>query len=358
MTKHARLSPSASERWMQCPGSVTLIETLPEHMRNQSSEAADLGTAIHELAERCLVEDLTPEYFHSKTINGFDIEITHVAIASIYVDYVRSLRGQKFIEQRVTLEDHVEECFGTCDAVVVNDRHIEIVDLKTGRFPVSAVDNSQLMIYALGAVLGHGGFESFERITMTIVQPLSGGVKSHSVSAEELQAFMQELKLSAERIVTRAEHYQVGEKTCKFCAAKAICPAQRAIATRAAAADFQSVVGDEFTLADWLGMLPHLRAFADGLEEYARELLLDGQSIEGFELSKPQRRRYWKSTSALMSYIEDRGLHDAFMQTTLLTPAQVEKAGFDLQDLQDYVVVKETTPRVIKAQSADGFDDI
>ena len=49
MAKHAkRFSPSAAERWMTCPGSVTACLDLP----NESSSYADEGTAAHYMAEQ------------------------------------------------------------------------------------------------------------------------------------------------------------------------------------------------------------------------------------------------------------------------------------------------------------------
>lgn len=50
MAQHARLSASASDRWINCPSSVMLIEkhTVEGEV---SSEYADEGTCAHELAD-------------------------------------------------------------------------------------------------------------------------------------------------------------------------------------------------------------------------------------------------------------------------------------------------------------------
>ena len=44
---HARLSASGAERWLECPPSVKLEEQFPD----TSSEYAQEGTFMHELAE-------------------------------------------------------------------------------------------------------------------------------------------------------------------------------------------------------------------------------------------------------------------------------------------------------------------
>ena len=46
--KHARLSASHTDRFMQCPGSYRLESLMPYE---PAGEAAAIGTAIHELSE-------------------------------------------------------------------------------------------------------------------------------------------------------------------------------------------------------------------------------------------------------------------------------------------------------------------
>lgn len=47
LEQHALLSTSGAHRWLACPPSATLEAGLPE----SSSQAAEQGTAAHELAE-------------------------------------------------------------------------------------------------------------------------------------------------------------------------------------------------------------------------------------------------------------------------------------------------------------------
>ena len=49
--KHARLSASRTDRFMQCPGSYRLESLMPYE---PAGEAAAIGTAIHELSELIL----------------------------------------------------------------------------------------------------------------------------------------------------------------------------------------------------------------------------------------------------------------------------------------------------------------
>ena len=61
---HARLAPSASKRWMACPGSIRMTANLPR----TTSEYAELGTAAHLLFEMCMRLDDAPEAWLGRTI--------------------------------------------------------------------------------------------------------------------------------------------------------------------------------------------------------------------------------------------------------------------------------------------------
>ena len=84
---HAKLSPSASKRWLACPGSIRLGADMP----NQSSAAAEEGTQAHALAESILLgNEIIPD--------DFDM----LANVRVYTDYVQDLvketGGDLFVE--------------------------------------------------------------------------------------------------------------------------------------------------------------------------------------------------------------------------------------------------------------------
>ncbi len=57
------------------------------------------------------------------------------------------------IEQRLDFSEWVPDGFGTGDFVIIADGTMEICDLKYGKgVPVSAVNNKQMRLYALGAI--------------------------------------------------------------------------------------------------------------------------------------------------------------------------------------------------------------
>ena len=140
---HAILSASGSKRWLNCPRSALFSLEFPPSL---TSKFAEEGTAAHELAEHIL-KGLPA---HKK----MDAEmLSHV---KVYTDYVLERSKDKSLaieEKGDLLWINAELSKGTSDAIIRGYWDIEIVDLKYGAgVPVSPVENTQLMMYALMAI--------------------------------------------------------------------------------------------------------------------------------------------------------------------------------------------------------------
>ncbi len=163
MTAHARFSPSASKRWLACPGSMVFNAD----RKDEPSTYADNGTAMHAVAAWCLTEhfraskrvgDQIP--VHKDGSEPRFVEFTDDMATTVqeYVDWLRNYAIGKtlLVEQQVDFSSIVGqlEQFGTADGIVVDREagELTIVDLKTGFRPVDATNNTQLMTYALGAL--------------------------------------------------------------------------------------------------------------------------------------------------------------------------------------------------------------
>jgi hypothetical protein len=163
MAAHAKHSLSGSKRRYACPGSPTLEAPFPD----TGSKAADSGTAMHIVAAWCLTEHRRADLRIADMINVADedeppeyVEFTDdmAELTQGYVDTVRALgiENLMLIEQRVDVSEitGVAEQFGTADCIIFDRRagELMVIDLKTGYRPVSPVDNTQLQLYALGAL--------------------------------------------------------------------------------------------------------------------------------------------------------------------------------------------------------------
>jgi hypothetical protein len=163
MAAHAKHSLSGSKRRYACPGSPTMEAPFPD----SSTKSAANGTAMHLVAAWCLTEHRRADLRIAEMINVTDedeppeyVEFSDdmAELTQGYVDTVRALgiENLMLIEQRVDVSEitGVADQFGTADCIIFDRRagELMVIDLKTGYRPVSPVDNTQLQLYALGAL--------------------------------------------------------------------------------------------------------------------------------------------------------------------------------------------------------------
>tara|TARA_Y100000114_G_C11709482_1_gene302684 strand:+ start:276 stop:1022 length:747 start_codon:yes stop_codon:yes gene_type:complete len=234
---HALLSPSASNIWLKCPGMPNLAKDIPY----QVSEAAANGTLVHQMVEAQLKDRLNnitlEDYYLGKEENIENIKIlidqSMIDCAKTYVDYVRQrqkeLKGKLLIEERVSIEEISQNVWGTADAIIIGKNRLVVCDLKSGKFPVDPKNNTQLMIYGLGALSRYGNEDT--TLELTIVQPRSfspdGPIRSWDISAADLVdwgfGFLKEATVACEREKPKL----IFGNHCRFCVAKANCPAYK-----------------------------------------------------------------------------------------------------------------------------------
>ena len=235
---HSRFSPSGSKRWLACPASIQLAESIPFVM--DTTRPAAQGTLVHHMVEMLLKDRLEnvslSDYWlgREEEIDGFNIEVTKdmVSCAEQYVEYVQTrleeLDGRLLIEEKVHIDEISQECWGTVDALVLGKKsnRIAVIDLKSGKFPVDVINNEQLMIYGLGALSRYGNEST--TIELTIVQPTSfhrdGKIRSWDISAENLVEWgFNILKPAIEACLEEEPVFNAGKDQCRFCRAKDIC---------------------------------------------------------------------------------------------------------------------------------------
>lgn len=95
-----------------------------------------------------------------------------------YIDYIRDvsikLPATPFVEveKRVDFSDYVPEGFGTADCIMIQGNTLFVIDFKYGKgVPVSAEENPQMMLYALGAYEACKILYPIERIRLELYSP-------------------------------------------------------------------------------------------------------------------------------------------------------------------------------------------
>jgi hypothetical protein len=289
----------------------------------------------------------------------------------VYTDYVqREAEGhQLLIEQVVDYSNviDVEDSFGTSDAVILAGDELRIVDLKYGMgVRVSAEENEQLQLYALGALEVFGMIGDFKTVKMAIVQPRLDHISEWTTTVEDLRAFGDLARDRARwaialtnRVVASGD-LNPGEKQCRFCKAKATCPALLAHVQDAVAADFDNLDVDEIKTAP-LGMgpnrlgvalaaVPLIEDWCKAVRAKAETELLAGREVSGFKLVQGRNgARRWGNEEQAEKTLK-KLIGKAAFETSLISPAQAEKKLKGNKDawatLQAAIVQKPGPPSV------------
>nr|DAO85896.1 MAG TPA: PD-(D/E)XK nuclease superfamily protein [Caudoviricetes sp.] len=329
---HALLSASGSHRWMACPPSARLEECC----QNKESDAAKEGTVAHELCELKvkvqLGEDVSmSEYEALKENPLFTKEMD--ACTNIYADYcidtAKEENGLPLIEVELDLSSYIPEGFGTVDCVIVSEDTLHVIDFKYGRgVEVSPVENSQLMIYALGAYDLYSPIYDFKTVKLTIVQPrLSAEPKTWECDVQHLLDFAEKLKPIADLAFKGGGDFAPSEHTCLFCKVKYTC---RARADKNLSTMFLQEK-DPYTLSndeigEILAKVSDFPKWIKDLEDYALEQLLAGKEIKGYKAVEGRSSRVWSDEQkAFETIIKDGTEEKDLYETTPLSLAKIEK---------------------------------
>ena len=174
---HALLSASGAHRWMHCTPSALLEAQFPD----TASEAASEGTLAHEIAEVKLRHYVDTINFGKRKLNAALSKLRKKPLyqpemetyTDDYIDFIRhagcAYEFMPFvqIEQKLDLTEYVPEGFGTADCLMIGGNVLHIIDFKYGKgVPVSAENNEQLQLYALGAVKAYEMLYKIDAVTM------------------------------------------------------------------------------------------------------------------------------------------------------------------------------------------------
>lgn len=329
MSKHAILSASGAHRWMNCTPSARLELEFDDN----SGEAAAEGTAAHALSEHKLRKALKMR--SKKPVSPYDSDEMD-NYTDGYVEFVLEVIEQAkkicsdpliLIEQRLDFSKYVPEGFGTGDCLIIADGTLHIIDFKYGQgVLVSAEDNPQMKLYALGALDLFDGIYDIEMVSMTIYQPHRENVSTSTVSKENLYQWAEEvLKPKAELAFNGDGNYYPGE-WCQFCRAAVKCRARAEAKMKLATFEFAlpPLLSDE-EIADILSSIGDLTNWANEIIAYATDAAVNhGKKWTGFKVVEGRSNHKYKDEEAVAEAAKNAGYRDIYKQS-LITITEMEK---------------------------------
>lgn len=333
---HSTLGASSASRWMACPASVKNLEENPL----PSSAAADDGTYTHEVAEQDLRlafgEELVEPRLKrdSARQERVDIYVNQVLdVAAELADKYGADDVEYGIEEEFAIPYIDEDCWGTNDAAVwVDMGELHVFDLKDGRGPVSAVENKQLMYYALGIIYKHQ--LDVNKVVLHIVQPkLDEPHSVWTINTDILTNFAHTLKNAVVEVRLNPDKVVVGEDQCRWCNT-ATCPERTKSMQKKAGLAFPEEgemiipkVGDMPT-EELIKMIKYKSAFKkifeDG-EATLKQRAKSGQEIEGYKLVQSLGNTTWLDPERAEEVLTEGGDDDIYEPRKLKSPTQMKK---------------------------------
>jgi len=305
LADHASLSPSGSDRWMTCPGSVNAERGLPDVESSYAKE----GTRAHGILEMALRLGLEPA-----ALSEPDMPEDMVEAVGHAVDFIRTqtaiaeLLGQTIEvhpEEKLDILNPQHDVWGTSDLVLVKSDEMDVADYKHGQGIVVEPDNNtQLMLYAIGARRRHG---PRPRYRLVVIQPrarhIGGPVREWKLTDAQLMAFKAEAEAAAYATLDPFAPRVAGAH-CRFCRAASRCDTLRELALKNAVVDFSEDMNvqtakpmppslDPDKLSHALKLLPIVELWINAVWETARVRLTAGEPVPGFKLVAGKAQRKW-----------------------------------------------------------------
>ena len=326
---HAKLSASGAKRWLNCPGSVQASELYP----STTSIYAEEGTLAHSVAEETITtgevsartkRKIKLFYEEHDELNGsveemlesLDDYIAYVQ-EEFYDDRRLDPAAVLMTEQRVDFSKYVPGGFGTSDVILIRDKRLHIIDLKYGKgVEVSAEDNPQLSLYALGAIDTLESVYDIDEVVMTIYQPRIGNVSTAVTTRRELEAWGNDVVIPGAKLAASKDAPMAAGEWCQFCPHKAACRERARLLKEMEEYRLRISLTPE-EIGEILSTGDMVKKFIEDVEKQALADALDGEEIPGWKVVEGRsNRKLAGSEDEIIRRAEDAGFDRSLLYET------------------------------------------
>ena len=368
---HALLSASSSKQWLNCPPSARLQENFP----NESSVYAEEGTFAHSICEYKVKKYLHERVRRPQSEEFYteELEQSTDAYYEFVVGVIEEMKRNGceplvLVEERVDYSHIAPSGFGTADMLIIgHDAEgrgiLHICDYKNGKGVfVDAHHNSQMMLYAIGALHAYGYIYPIEIVRMSIIQPRLDNISTFECSREELEAWGESIKPTAKMAYEGKGEQKAGD-WCRFCRAKPVCRACKEEALALCREEFLDLDAGAFaedpreapadveesdttapytpdlsaptfkqpglvSLDELTEILPTLNRISSWIESVfayiSSEAINHGVPIRGYKVVEGRSKRVFTDTKAVVETATQNGYTDLYKQQ-LISLTEFEK---------------------------------
>lgn len=362
---HALLSASGAHRWLVCTPSARLEEQFPD----TTSEAAAEGTLAHELAELKVRNFAYPAGFgKQKLAAGIrklkKDELWQDEMQGYTDDYLEYIKASALafqsapyiaVEKQVDLSGYIPDGFGTADCILISGRILHVIDFKYGKgVSVSAEENPQMKLYALGAYTAYSMLYPIEKVKLSIVQPRLDSISEWECSLGHILKFGGYVKQRASLAIKGEGPYAPGVNQCRFCRAKAVCRARAEKNVELAfAVTEKPALLENGEIGEFLQKGEDVAKWLEDLKDHALQESLAGREVPGWKAVEGRGSREWTDMDAAFAVLQQHGTPEALLwERKPLTLAQVEKTVGKKEFseyVSEYVAKKPGKPALVKA---------
>lgn len=422
---HSIYSPSKAHRYLRCPGSVALEEIQPDSVSDYALE----GTAAHMLAEWVLTSKIASASEMLNDTLGWEEQGKNISwtVTADMVDYVQGYvdtiheRVEEFkmlpkvkavnlhVEQRVDFSNiiGIPNQSGTADIVIEVEFEddtvlLSVEDLKYGMgVKVDAEDNEQLMTYGAGVMDAYElvGYDVV-KVNLAIHQIRLKHLSEFTYDAAHIRNFGRDLATQGKLAEHNRQRFKEGtpaeklvlnpgEKQCRFCKAKAHCPAIAREVLETVIGDFddETNIAEEVkdttanlggvelkNLSRFMQAAPLIEGWIKAVRARVEAELFDGKDVPGFKLVEGKRgSRAWVDEDTAEEALKSMRLKQEEMYTRkIISPTQTEKllksSPRRWNRLQDLITQSEGKPSValqtdkrpalVLSPASEDFDDL
>lgn len=328
--KHALLSASGSDRWIHCTPSARLEERMPEEPSLYAAE----GTVAHAKAEAKLRNWI--DGHPRKKVACEDGEMDEATTA--YKEYVMEVFNKEkkdtpdtdiFVEVQLDLNRWIPGGFGTADCVIVSDTALHIIDFKYGKgVTVNAEKNSQLSLYAAGAIQRYCLMYDFDKVVLHIFQPRKDHISEWTTNTGEILNWLKFTVEPAAKQAIDGKGPQVPGDWCRFCKVRANCRARAQWVQEAAAEDkrLNGLLLSDDEIAALLPKIKPIQDWCDDISAFALNQALEGTHYAGYKLVEGTSRRKITDEQKAITALENNGYTaEQVTETKILGITKLEK---------------------------------